>query len=346
MIQVKKLLVITLLFISISSFAQFGFGIEGGFQQSIPLVMRDSFSGKPSPGAALHFYFPSIKKTNLTASLSYQKVSLNHKINASGLSWQTLGIGIGNNWVNSKKRSSEFYTGVNTYYIFDYGKTSLSGGSKSGLGYSSIKSSQKIVPAIELGITFKPKPLLNLKFSIIQPITQTKIDGRPSLPGTLKFGLEYHLTTRDFKKFKMDTAITEEQKFTNNLKNGKLYFIESGTDSSIQLFKKMITAHYAFSKVDYFSLSSINKKLIEFENSPDSNFIFIVKSGNIIYSTNKQSTLGLIVYNYKMENPLTDEAFFVRNLSSDNLLEDPLIVKKLIKTLNGRLFRMYNSNKK
>ena len=343
---IKKGLACIFIILSFYSTAQVGFGIMGGFQQSVPLVMRDSFSGKPALCGALNFYIPINNKINLATGINYRAVAINHKIETSSFGWQTVALSIGNEWGGSKFKSTQFYTGISANYILGYGKYNLAGNASSGAGYKALKTDQKFVPAIELGITFKPLPFFNLKIFTIQPIPQTIRKGQPTLPGTLSFGIEYRITSNDIKNWKKDTASSPENLFASNLLLGTLYFIEDGTDSSQKVFRKIIAENYDFSKVNYIKGNNLRQSLDSFVQSPDSSWIFIVKAGSFVYNSNRAAAQGLIIYNYKMEDPVPDTPFFVRTLSGDSYFEDPLVVKKLIKSLNKRLYKMYTMYKK
>lgn len=343
---IKRGIVCLLVFLNFYSLAQVGFGIRGGFQQSVPLVMRDSFSGKPALSGGINFYIPAGTKLNFLAGIGYREVAISHKVESSNLNWETLGLNLGAEWINPKFSNTSFYTGINANYIYTFSKTVLSGNTSSGSGYATLKTKQKFVPSIEAGITFKPKKFINITVSTIQPIPQTINYGKPTLPGTLSFGIEYRLTTRDIKNWKKDTTPYPQNTFTNNLKNGTLYFIEDGTDSSHRVFRKMIKENYHFSNVNFIKGNSLRQMLDSLSQSPDSNRIFIVKTGSIVYSMERATTQGLIVYNYKMQDPIPDSPFFIRNLTGDSLFEDPLVVKRMVKTLNKRLIKMYNEYRK
>ena len=338
--ETKKAIVLMFLLINIQAQAQVGFGIRGGFQQSIPLVMRDSFSGKPAISGCINFYLPINTKLNFVAGIGYREVALSYKKESSSINWETVDLNIGTEWINPKFTNSSFYTGINANYIYTFSKTVLSATSSSGTGYATLKSNQKLVPSIEAGIIFKPRPNLTLNISTIQPIPQSKSIGKPTLPGTLSFGIEYRLTTKDIKNWNNDTTATPEKVFTKNLKAGTLYFIEDGTDSSIHVLHKMIAENYNFSKVDFIKASNLSKSLDSFSNLPNANQIFIAKIGAIVYDINRASTQGLIVYDYKMQNQMPDSPFFVRNLSGDSFFEDPIVVRKMIRTLNKRLLKL------
>lgn len=337
--KLKKGLVGLLVVLNFYSSAQVGFGVKGGFQQSLPLVMRDSFSGKPSLNAGINVYLPSKSNLNFSAGLGYREVAISHKTESSSLLWKTLGLNLGAEWLNPKFSNTSFYTGFNANYILAMGKTGLSGSTSSGSSYTSLDINQKFVPSIELGLIFKPRPFINLTVSTIQTIPQSISLGKPTLPGTLSFGIEYRITTRDIKNWSTDTTPLPEKQFSQNLKAGTLYFIEEGTDSSQQLFKKMIADYYTFSKVDFIKAADLQATLETFSKSPNAHHIFIVKTGTIVYDINRASTQGLIVYDYKMQNPVPDSPFFVRNLSGDSFFEDPIVVRKMIRTLNKRLLK-------
>lgn len=329
------------IFLNFYSLAQIGFGIKGGFQQSIPLVMRDSFSGKPTFSGAINFYFPKDSTFNFVTGLGYRGISLGHKTESSSLVWQTLALNLGAEWSNLKFKT-KFYTGFNFNYVFDFGKTVLSGGTSSGSSYINLRTVHKIVPSLEAGLTFSPRPFINITIRTIQPVIQNTSYGKPTLPGSLSFGIEYRITTHDIKNWKNDTTPSSEKKFAKNIKAGTLYFIEDGTDSSHRIFRDSLAKYFTFSKVGFIKGSDFKSTLQDFQQAPDSNQIFIVKIGNIVYNTGRASTHGLIIYNYKMENPVPDKPFFVRNLSGDSFFEDPIIVRKMITKLNYRLYRMYS----
>jgi len=343
---IKKLILLLLILSNYDGKAQIGFGIIGGFQQSIPIVMRDTFSGKPSLGAGINIYLPINKKLKFATGLSYKQVAVNYKAVASSLSWQTVNFNLGTEWASPKFINSLFYTGFNTNYILGFGKNNLSASSNTGNAYKSIDIKQKIIPSIELGLIFRPRPFINIHVSTIQPIPQTTKENKLTLPGTINFGIEYRLTTQDIKNWNNDKTPSAEKVFTENLKEGTLYFIEDGTDSSQKLFKKIINEYYHFSKVDFIKVADLSKTLESFSLLPNANQIFIAKIGAIVYDINRASTQGLIIYDYTMQNPIVDNPFFIRNITGDSLFEDPLVNKKLIKTLNNKLFKIYNLYKK
>ncbi|MFM9943941.1 MAG: hypothetical protein ACKVQB_01780 [Bacteroidia bacterium] len=344
--KIKRGLTLLLIVLNHYSFGQVGFGIKAGFQQSIPLVMRDSFSGKPSLSGGINFYFPAMDNLSIVSGLSYREVAINHKIDPISLTWQAIGLNLGTEWTHYKFYKTKFYAGFNANYILGFGKTVLSGSTSSGSIYNKLELKNKLIPSVELGLTFNPRPYINVSFSTIQPVYQTVSFGKPTLPGSLSFGIEYRINSRDLKNWKRDTTPFAEKLFTNNLKNGTLYFIEDGTDSSQRLFRKMIYEFYDYSKVRFINGNSLNDSLISFKTASNPNLIFIVKTGTVVYNMERAATQGLIVYNYKMENPMPDSPFFVRNLAGDIFLQDPLVVKKLIKTLNNRLYKMYNVYRK
>ena len=338
--ETKKVIVLLFLLLNYFTQAQVGFGIRGGFQQSIPLVMRDSFSGKPAFSGGINFYLPFTTKLNFVAGLGYREVAISYKKESSSINWQTIDLNLGTEWINPKFTNSSFYTGVNANYIYSFGKTVLSANSSSGTGYTTLKSNQILVPSIEAGIIFKPRPNITLNISTIQPIPQSKSLGKPTLPGTLSFGIEYRLTTKDIKNWGNDTTQAPEKVFKKNLRAGTLYFIEDGSDSSINVLHKMVAEFYNFSNVDFIKAADLSKTLDSFFKLPNANKIFIVKMGAIVYDINRASTQGLILYDYKMQNPIPNEPIFVRNLTGDSKFEDPMVVKKLIKTLNKRVLKM------
>lgn len=343
---IKKGFTCLFVILNLYSVAQVGFGIRGGFQQSLPLVMRDSFSGKPAISGGINFYIPAGNKLNFVTGFGYREVAISHKVEASNFNWRTLGLNLGTEWINPKFSNTSFYTGINANYIYSFSKTVLSGNTSSGSGYASLNANQKFVPSLEAGITFKPRPFINITISTIQPVPQTKSGGKPTLPGTFSFGIEYRLTTRDIKNWKRDTTPYPQHTFTKNLKKGTLYFIEDGTDSSHRVFRKAIKDYYNFSKVNFIKGNTLRQMLDSFSQSPDSNLIFIVKTGAIVYSMERAPTQGIIIYNYKMQDPVPDSPFLIRNLSGDSFFEDPLVVKRMVKTLNKRLIKMYNEYRK
>ncbi len=338
--ETKKVIILLFLFINYFTQAQVGFGIRGGFQQSIPLVMRDTFSGKPALSGGINIYLPINSKLNFVAGLGYREVAISYKKESSSINWETVDLNLGTEWINPKFTNSSFYTGINANYVYTFSKTVLSATSTSGTGYTTLNSNQTLIPSIEAGIIFKPRPNITLNISTIQPIPQSKSLGKPTLPGTLSFGLEYRLTAKDIKNWNNDTTPIPEKVFTKNLRAGTLYFIEDGTDSAKLILHKTISGYYTFSNVGFIKASELSKSLDSFSKLPNANLIFIAKIGAIVYDINRASTQGLIVYDYKMQNPISDSPFFVRNLSGDSYFEDPLVVKKLIKTLNKRLLKL------
>ncbi len=320
--------------------AQLGFGIRGTLHQSIPLILRDSFSGTPAFGAGLNVYFNAKSKLHFAAGLSYKSIALNHKIEPYSINWKVIGGNMGCEWAHPKMSHIRFYTGANVNYIYESGQTFLSSNSASGKGYSVSSVFKTFVPSIELGLIFNPHPLVTLNISTLQPIPQTSFENKPTLPGMLNISIEYRITTRDMKKWDSDTSILPEHHFAENLKRGMLYVIEEGNSASLTIFRKKIMDYYSFSKVRFIEASQLTTLLESLKHSPDSSQSFILKSGRIIYDIESPSTLGLIIYNYKMQNPIPGNPFFVRDLSGNSNFDDPIILKKLILKLNKRLYKL------
>ena len=338
---IKKGLTTLFIFLNFYGLAQIGFGIKGGFQQSIPFVMRDSFSGKPTFSGAINFYFPRTSTLTFVTGLGYRGLSLGHKIESSSLVWQTIGLNSGAEWRNLKYKT-KFYSGINFNYVLAFGKTVLSGGTSSGSSYINLKTDYKIVPSLEAGLTFSPRPFINISISTIQPVIQNTRYGKPTLPGSLSFGIEYRITTRDIKNWKNDTTPVAEKKFAKNLKSGTLYFIEDGTDSSKHIFRDSLAKYFTYCKLGFINGGDLKYKLAVFQQSPDSNIIFIAKIGSIVYNSGRAGTHGIIIYNYKMENPIPDKPFFVRNLTGDTFFEDSIVVRNILMKLNKRPYKMYS----
>ena len=320
--------------------AQVGFGLRGSLHQSAPLVLRDSFSGTPALGAGINIYFNARTKIKFAAGLSYKSIAVNHKIEPYSLNWKVIGCNIGAEWKHSKMSNTRFYTGTTVNSIFAMGKTNLSSNSNSGQGYSSINVFQSIVPSIELGLIFNPHPLVTLNVSTLQPIPQSTYQNKPTLPGMISIGIEYRITTKDMKNWDMDTSILPERIFAENLKRGTLYVIEEGKEASIMLFRKKMMTNYTFSKVSFIKASELTNLLNSLKHSADSNQCFFLKSGRIIYNIESPSTLGVIIYNFKMQNPIPDTPFYVRDLSGNSDFDDPIILKKVVSKLNKRLNKL------
>ncbi len=342
----KKTILIVFTAITLNSNAQYGFGAKVGFQQSVPLVLRDSFGGKPAIGCGISLYFPPKKSVNMVLGMSYRAMSVSHKIEPYNLVWNTLALNFGTEWTNVKFDKTKFYTGLNAAFIYEQGKVVISGSNSSGTGYVSSGEKNKLVPSFELGLVFNPNKNLHVHIGTIQPFEQGTRNQKPEFPGALSFGLEYRIHSKDFEKWEKDTSQNPERVFTQNLKEGILYFVLEGTDSSARLLEKILNENYKYSRFGFIPLAAFKDSLEMFKNHPNSASIFIAKMGGIIYDVNRAPTQGLIVYDHKMENPLPDNALFVRNVSNDVFFEDPLLVSKMIKTLNTRLFKMYRENKK
>lgn len=318
-------------------FSQVGFGVKGGLLQSMPTSQRDSFSGSPMPTLGLSLYLPVKTNFHLITGVKYMPVRLSNKFDASGIRWETLALQIGAEWKPGKMKTA-VYGGINTHYVMGYGKNVLSSNTSSGTSFVQGDLNQRIIPALEAGLIFSPRPLIRLGITINQPLLSSAKDRYP-LPTMFGFTLEYRINTKQIKEIRKDT-VNAEKTFGRNLRAGTLYFIEDRSDSSHQLFRDSLKKYYTFSKINFIAGNELVKKLNEFAVSPDSSLIFIAKIGSIVYSPNRPSTYGLIVYNYKMQNPVPESPFYIRNLTYDDNFEDPYVVRKTIKTLNARLYRM------
>lgn len=325
--------------------AQVGFGLRAGFQQSFPIVLRDSFEGAPTFSGGLNLYLPGNNKVNFVAGLGYRPITLNYKEKSSSLNWRTIALNLGTEWLPQKMKQTIFYTDLNLNYILSYRQKVLSGTNTSGNAYIELDSKQNLVPSLEFGVSFKPKPHIRLNISTIQTIPQTTYNNRPTLPGSFSFSLEYYLTKSYINSLNADTTPSAEKIFTGNLKTGTLYFIENNKDSNQVIFHKMFAEFYNYSEVKFIKAADLSNTLDSFKTSADSSRIFIAKAGVITYDIERSSTQGIILYDYKMENPVPGSPFFVRVLAGDSDFQDPEIVKKMIKTLNSKLYKMYNANK-
>jgi len=322
--------------------AQVGFGIRAGLVQSMPLVLRDSFGGSPSYFGRMNLYIPVTQKLLFAGGIHYSTVRIDHKLESYALHWQTLGINIGTEWSHSKFGKTTFYTGLSADFILSSGKKVLSGASSSGTSFVEFNNKQKVIPSIELGINFNPRPLLHLIISAHQPIPQSVYNKKPTILGGFSLGLEYRLNSRQLKEWQTDTTPSDEKKFSNNLYRGILYFVLEGTDSSNRVLRKAVESQYKFSKVGFIDQKKFLVVLDSINQLPDSNQIFIAKTGSFVYNVGRAATNGVIIYNYKMENPMAGHPLFIRNISGDVFFEDPLVVNKMIKKLNAGLFKLYN----
>jgi len=327
------------LFLNTLVFSQVGFGVKAGLLQSMPTSQRDSFSGSPMPTIGLSLYLPIKTNFQFVAGIRYMPVSLSNNFDASGIRWETLALQLGTEWKPRKIKTS-IYGGINAHYVMGYGKNVLSSNTNSGTSFVQGDLNQRLMPAFEAGLIFHPRPFINLGITINQPLLSSGKDPY-SLPTMFSFTLEYRINTKQIKELRKDT-VNAEKTFGRNLRAGTLYFIEDRSDSSHQLFRDSLKKYYTYSKIEFISGKDLSNKLKEFAISPDSSLIFIAKIGSIVYSLNRPSTYGLIVYNYKMQNPVEDSPFYVRNLTYDDNFEDPTVVRKIIKTLNVRLYRMNN----
>lgn len=328
---------LTGLFLNTFVFSQVGFGVKAGLLQSMPTSQRDSFSGSPMPTLGLSFYIPIKNNFQFVTGVRYMPVSLSNNFDASGLRWETLALQLGTEWKPGKMKT-DVYGGILAHYVMSYGKNVLSSTTNSGTSFVQGDLNRRLIPALEAGLIFHPRPFINLAVTVNQPLLSSGKDPYP-LPTLFGFTLEYRINTKQIRELKKDT-INAEKTFGRNLRAGTLFFIEDRSDSSHKLFRDSLRKYYTYSKIEFIPGNDLNTRLKEFATSPDSSFIFIAKIGSIVYSINRPSTCGLIVYNYKMQNPIEDSPFYIRNLTYDDNFEDPLVVRKIIKTLNVRLYRM------
>jgi len=342
---IRKGLAGVVVLMSLYAQAQVGFGFRAGFQQSFPLALRDTFAGAASFSGALNLYVPYNSKMKFVAGLGYRPISVDNKLKSSSLNWQTLGLNLGTEWIPKRMTHTFFYSGLNVNYILSYRQKVLNGTNTSGNAYIHLKSKQKAVPSLEFGISFKPKPQFRINISTIQTIPQSTYNGRPTLPGSFSFSLEYYLTRSYIENLNSDTTPSPEKLFTRNLKSGTLYFLEDNNDSNQVIFHIMFAEYYNYSKVKFIKEADLRGTLDSFLVSNEANRIFIAKAGIITIDLDRASTQGIIIYDYKMENPVPGSPFFVRILAGDSDFQDPEIVKKMIKTVNKRLYKMYNTYK-
>lgn len=326
--------------------AQVGYGIRAGLLESVPLTNRDTFSGSPTLFAGINVYFPINPHFRLTTGIHFMPVKLSNNLNASGILWQNFGLNIGTEWNPGKYNKTSVTAGINAHYIYKYGKNQLSSNTSTGTSFAEQKISPRIISAIELGVNFKPKPLINLRFAIAQPLNIGQDANMYKMPFNMTIGLEYRITTKDIKHWSNDTTVSEERLFCNTLRNGILHVILDQSDSSNQLIRSLIEEFYFFSKVEFINGNQLSTTLDAVKNSDAPQQHFFAKIGSITYLPGRPSTYGLIVYNYQMQDPIYQDPFFVRNLTNDVYFEDPLIVKKLIRTTNSRLFKLCNNYKK
>lgn len=335
--KIRLFILFCLLISELSSTAQTGFGVSAGLLQSIPFQKRDSFSGSPNITAGFKVYFPVNENFSIHTGLNYMPLKLVNNFDASGIRWQSLSLNIGNEWSPQGFGSTAVYTALHGHYVFTYGKNVLSQNSQSGVTFEEQKLEQRFFPSIEAGLTFKPRPLINVNISAVQPFRFSAKKDPYSMPSMLKITLEYRINTKQIKEFKKD-SINSERDFIRNLKKGKLYIIEDRSDSSNALFRAYLETGFNFCKIDFVDQKDLKNLL---NNSRDKDQIYFLKIGSIVYENNRPSTDGLILYNSEMQNPLDDNPIFIRNLSNDVLFEDPAVVKKLVKSLNSKLHKMY-----
>ena len=342
----KNWLLLLFLSINLYSSAQLGYGIRAGILESVPLQNRDTFSGSPVFFAGINVYIPINEHLRLVTGLHFMPVKLSNNLDASGILWQNFGINIGTEWNPEKLNKTSITAGLNTHYIFKYGRNQLSANTSSGTSFVEQKIKRRLMPSVEVGINFKPKPLVNLKFAIAQPLNIGKDAAMYKMPFHMTLGIEYRITSRDIKQWSKDTIDSQEELFCNNLRNGILFVILDQTDSSNRLIKTIMEEHYFFNKVKYIDLSKLSNTLDSLKNTSEPNVHFIAKIGSIVYLSGRPSTYGLIIYNHEMQNPIAGDPFFVRNLTNDVFFEDPLVVKKIIRTTNARLFKLCNGFKR
>lgn len=321
-------------------FTQTGFGVRGGLIQSVPLQFRDSFSGAPMPLLGINVYQPLDKRWSVAAGLRYAPVKLSNKWDASGLKWETLAISAGTEYLLGRERKTAWYNGLTAQYVLGFGKNVLSPNTQSGTEFVSQKIDGKLIPSFETGLTFRPKPLIRLNISAVQPLMAKGRNDHYPVPSMVQISIEYRINTRQIKEMVRDT-FNEERAFTRRLKGGTLYFVEDRTDSSHRIYRDTLKKYYGFSKVDFISKQDFNHMLDAFAQSPDSLFIFIARAGSIVYSVGRPATYGIMLYDYAMRHPVRDKPFFVRNLTGDLEFEDPALARRLIKSLNGRLNKLY-----
>lgn len=326
--------------------AQLGYGIRAGLLESVPLTNRDTFSGSPVFFAGINVYVPINPHFRLVTGINFMPIKLSNNLDASGILWQNLGVNLGTEWNPKVLNKTSITAGINTHYIYKYGRNLLSSNTSTGTSFLEQKINQRIISSIEVGINFKPKPLINLKFAMAQPLNINMDPLMYKMPFYMTLGIEYRITSKDIKQWSNDTVVSTESLFCNNLRNGILHVILDQSDSSNQLIRRIIEEYYFFSKVEFLSGNMLSGTLDLVKNSAAPEQHFFAKIGSITYLPGRPSTYGIIVYNYQMQDPINQDPFFVRNLTNDVYFEDPLVVKKLIRTTNSRLFKLCNEYKK
>ena len=332
---------IVMLMTPVFAFSQAAVGLKAGLNQSFPLAQRDSFAGSPAPFATLTLVLPINKRITFNSSLSYNAVKLSNRWDATGFRWQTLGLGAGIESGIPRMERSFLYAGLNVSYVTGFGKNVLSQNASSGTTYVNRHTDQLIIPSAEAGISFQAKSNLNFSLGVSQPVYSIRSGNySPSFPGSVRLGLEYRISFHDISHPEYDTS-GPEKRFCYGLKYGTLYVIEDRTDSSHRLVREMLNSHYHFGKTGFVPKSRVSEFLDSISHTGDTSRVYFARIGSIVYDRDLPSTYGLIIYDYRMQQPVPGEPFFIRNLTGDLDFEDPLVVKKVIKTMNDRLFKMY-----
>lgn len=338
----RKYIIVLLAFsaLNFKALAQPGLGISGGLVQSITLHQRDSFQGSPGYYLGLAGYLP-IGKGHLALGMQYHMVNEAVKLDATNIRWQSLNARAGFEWPIKGMSGAAFYYGWQSTYMLAFGKTFTSGANSSGTEFKKLDNPDKWAHAPEFGLVFKPKPAIRVALTLAIPLNQSGTDNQYRYPGSLKLGIEYRIDREVISRIQKDT-FSYDRKFARNLKNGTLYFIEDRSDSSHQLFRKNVAQFYTYSKAGFVSGKHLSAFVDSIAKTADSASVYYVKAGTIVYESNRAATCGLIVYDYRMLDPVPGSPFFIRNLTVDVDFEEDEIVRKAVKTLNKKLQKTYN----
>ncbi|MCC6720931.1 MAG: hypothetical protein IT243_01920 [Bacteroidia bacterium] len=334
--QKKILIFISFFMIFINAYPQFELNTGLGFCSSVPIEKRDSFDGMQSFAFSVVPKYYINKNIKVISPINLFTLKISNKYNASEIIWKTASLGIGGEFSIFKNKNFSAFSVFNSGYLFKYGKSVLDQSSSSGKSFYEIKTQNKIFNYLETGISFTPNDFITIKGSIFYPLSS-----RFNLyKAPVAICLNVYLRNIFWEKnnVKKDTIIESDKNFCKKLNKGILYVIENRKDTSYLTLRKAFAISYKFSKVDFIDEKELSTKLDSFKNDKNFEFIFIAKVGNIVYDLGSASTVGIILYNYKMQNPVEDKPIFVRNLTSDSEFKNLAITNRIVKRFNSRIY--------
>lgn len=338
--KITKAVVLFLLILNnFEAKSQFELSTGLGLNSSIPLNKRDTFDGSQTITFSVMPKFSVNKNLVIISAAKHLQLKTSNNNDASEILYQSVLFGMGGEYRINENKKSSFFLMFNSGFLYKYGKNVLSQSSSTGYSFVEMSPKNKFIQNTEFGFFYYPRDYFMVKGSISQPLFYKK--EKYQHPAFIELSAYYRL---DFsKKSKLDENLKNPEKdFCKNLQKGKLYILENRKDTIYHSIRRAFAEKYKFSRVCFIDNEELKTKLDSFANSPDFKNIFIAKTGTIVYDIGRAATNGIIIYDYRMQNPIEDKPVFVRNRSSDVDFENIETANRIVSKLNSMLFNQCN----